>query len=365
MKSSSPRVLIDAREFIHGRSTGIGRVLDGLIDALSEARIAEEIVLVITSVEAVPRKLRNRDDIKTQSIPSSFLKSEKAISELSKQDFSLFISPYPKLPLFGTHCQAIHTIHDILDLTHPVYRKRFRIVLDRFRLKMALKRAFLTWYDSTWSMEETRKFVGFAGKNPRVRYPGLDEKLKEKGQRDEGHILGKYGLQPGYILAIGNGLPHKNLGILLKIADEHSRPFVFVGVSRKNQQFWKSRYPTSRIKWIEHVDEEDMSVIMRGSFCLAQPSTAEGYGYPPLEAMTCRVPAVVSNVPVLIETTGGNALLADPGNQQEWMKAFEALEDKNTYQNQIEKGLKWVDPLVGRKGWKKHISDIAELLRGG
>ena len=365
MKSSSQRVLVDAREFIHGRSTGIGRVLDGLIDALSEARIAEEIVLAITSVEAVPRKLRNRDDIKTQSIPSSFLKSEKAISELSKQDFSLFISPYPKLPLFGLHCKAVHTIHDILDLTYPVYRKRFRVILDRFRLKMALKRASLTWYDSSWSMEETRKFVGFAGKKPRVRYPGLDEKLKEEGLRDEGHILGKYGLQPGYILAVGNGLPHKNLGILLKIADEHSRRFVFVGVSRKNQQFWKSRYPTSKTKWIEYVAEEDMTTITRRSFCLAQPSTAEGYGYPPLEAMTCGVPAVVSNIPVLVETTGGNALLADPSNQREWMKAFEALENKNTYQNQIDKGLKWVDPLAGRKGWKKHISDIAELLRGG
>lgn len=356
------KVLIDAREFIHGRSTGIGRVLEGLTDALCEDETAREIVLAVTSDEVVPLKLKNRENIKTNEVPVTFFKSEKALSELSNKDFSLFISPYPKLPLFGTHCEAVHTIHDILDLTHPVYRKRFRVILDRFRLKMALKRASLTWYDSSWSMEETRKFVGFAGKNPRVRYPGLDEKLKEEGLRNEGHILGKYGLQPGYILAVGNGLPHKNLGILLKIADKLPRRFVFVGVSEENQQFWKSRYPTSKIKWIEYVAEKDLTTITRRSFCLAQPSTAEGYGYPPLEAMACGVPAVVSHIPVLIETTGGNALLADPGDQQEWMKAFEALENKNTYQNQIEKGLKWVEPLLGRKGWKKHISDLEELI---
>ncbi len=102
---------------------------------------------------------------------------------------------------------------------------------------------------------------------------------------------------------------------------------------------------------------------MRGAFCLAQPSTAEGYGYPPLEAMACGVPAVVSNIPVLIETTGGNSLKADPNDYREWLQAFEALEKKDMYQNQIEKGLKWVQPLWGRRGWEGHISDIEELIK--
>ena len=362
MKSSPLRVLIDAREFIHGRLTGIGRVLEGLSDALSDSRIAEEIVLAATLIEAVPLKLRNRENIKTQSIPSSFLKSEKALSRLSKQDFSLFISPYPKLPLFGCQCDAVHTIHDVLDLTHPAYKRRFKVIFDRFRLKMALKKASLTWFDSSWSLEETKKYVGTVGRNPRVRFPGLDEKLKEKEQRMEEDVLKKYGLGPGYVLSVGNGLPHKNLGVLLEIADKISRQIVFAGVSRKNQQFWRSRYPGAKPIWIEHVSEEDMSTVMRGSFCLAQPSTAEGYGYPPLEAMACGVPAVVSQIPVLAETSGGNALFADPGDPQAWIAAFDALENKDVHQDQVEKGLRWVEPLLGREGWSKHLSDLKELL---
>ena len=357
------RILIDAREFVQGRRTGIGRVLEGLTDTLAESDIVKEIILAVSFDDTTPLRLKNRKKIKIKRIPGGFLKSEKALSDFSNQGFSLFISPYPKLPLFGCHCSAVHTIHDVLDLTHPTYKRRFKIFFDKFRLRTALRKASLTWYDSSWSQEETKKYAGFVGKNPRVRYPALDEKFKVKEQKNEDNILNQYELKPGYILVIGNGLPHKNLGVLLNISDKLSRRIVFIGVSEKIQKYWKSTYPTSKSLWTQYISEEDLPAIMRRSFCLAQPSTAEGYGYPPLEAMACGVPAVVSNIPVLLETTGGNALLAHPGDPKGWMQAFEALENKNIYQNQSVKGLKWVEPLRGRKGWGKHISDIEELIR--
>lgn len=257
----------------------------------------------------------------------------------------------------------MHTIHDVLDLTHPAYRKRYKVLFDRFRLKRAAKKGDLTWYDSSWSLEETKKLIGYAGKMPRVRYPGIDERFHRKRGKNEEKALNRYKLEPGYILILGNGLPHKNLGIILDIADQLSRKIVFVGVSEQNQEYWKSRYPESKATWIQHVAEEDLPPIVGGAFCLAQPSTAEGYGYPPLEAMACGIPAVVSNIPVLTETTGGNASVADPGDSKTWMEAFEALENRDLYQNQAEKGIQWVEPLRGRKGWEKHISDIEELLR--
>jgi glycosyltransferase involved in cell wall biosynthesis len=78
--------------------------------------------------------------------------------------------------------------------------------------------------------------------------------------------------------------------------------------------------------------------------------------------MACGVPALVSDIPVLRETTGGNSLYADPNNPKEWIDVFKSLDDHTTYQSQIEKGLKWIEPLSGTKGWQSHISDLAELL---
>jgi len=363
LKTGTKYIVVDAREFAPGKSSGIGRVLEGLVDALAESDIVREIILPISFCDTVPLLLKNREKIRILETPYSFFKSEKFITNLTKNGASAFISPYPKLPLFGCHCDAIHTVHDVLDLTHPAYRKRYKVFFDGFRLKRALKKAALTWYDSSWSLQETKKYAGSPGNNHKIRFPGVDKSFNTERQNNEENVLKQYELTSEYILVLGNGSPHKNLGGLLEISDQISKEFVFAGVSKKNQGYWKSRHPRATAKWIDHILEEDLPSIIRGAFCLAQPSTAEGYGYPPLEAMSCGVPAVVSNIPVLVETTGGNALKADPNDNREWIQAFEALEKKDIYQNQLKKGLKWVQPLWGRRGWEGHILDVEELVR--
>jgi glycosyltransferase involved in cell wall biosynthesis len=361
-KTIAKSILVDAREFVHGRFTGIGRVLEGLTDALATSMVAEKVVLAVYDADLIPSQLKHGDGIKVREIPVSFLKSEKVLSDLSKREFSLFISPYPKLPLFGCLCACIHIIHDVLDLTHPAYKKRLKAFFDGIRLKKALRKADLTWYDSSWSMSETEKLTSYAGSNPKVRYPGIDEKFNPARSPDCVNALRRYALKPGYILILGNGLPHKNLGAILKIANQLDMKIVFGGVPEKNQSFWKTKYPKANATWISHVGDEDLVSVLKCAFCLAQPSTAEGYGYPPLEAMACGVPAVVSNIPVLVETTGGNALTADPHDSMIWLETFKSLESDFLYKEQVEKGLKWVEPLRGRKAWQGYISDIEELL---
>jgi glycosyltransferase involved in cell wall biosynthesis len=356
------RILIDAREFVEGRLTGIGRVIEGLVNALAETDVLEEIVLARSNAHSVPIRLKNGPKINSIGLPSSFLKSEGALSNLTKNNIDLFISPYPKLPLFGCHTKAAHFIHDILDLTHPAYKKRLKVHLDAWRLKKALSRGDLTWYDSDWSRNETQKFAGSVGKNARVRYPGINDAFAPEKSPHDAAQLKKCGLEPGYVLVIGNGLPHKNLGVLLQLAEKITRRLVFVGVQEKNQQYWKSRYPNEPANWISHVQEGDLPSVFRAAFCLAQPSTAEGYGYPPLEAMACGTPAVLSSIPVLLETTGSVALYADPHNPGAWIEALSNLEKDELYRSQVQKGLKWVEPLKGTKGWQVYIADIEELF---
>jgi glycosyltransferase involved in cell wall biosynthesis len=356
-------ILIDAREFTQGRLTGIGRVLEGLTIALAEAHLVEEIQLGASNLDCLPLKLQGLRKVKLVNLPPSFLKSEKALSDLTRNDVDLFISPYPKLPLFGCHSKAGHIIHDILDLTHPAYKKRMKVHFDTWRLRKALGRADLSWYDSGWSQKETQKFAGNTGKRPKVRYPGIDAAFSPDKSIDDAAALKKHNLQPGYVIVIGNGLPHKNLGVLLDLADRISKEMVFVGVPDKNRQYWKSQFLNESARWISHVEAGDLPSLLRAAFCLAQPSTAEGYGYPPLEAMACAVPAVVSDIPVLRETTGGNALEANPHKPQAWIDSFNALEREEIYKNQVQKGLKWVEPLQGSKAWRGHLSDIEELLK--
>jgi glycosyltransferase involved in cell wall biosynthesis len=362
MNQEKKRILVDAREFTLGRLTGIGRVLIGLLDALATSDNSIELVLALQDNRLLPTMFNHRKNIKTHIVPPSFWRSEIRLSQLSGRGFSLFISPYPKLPLFGCCCRAAHIIHDVLDLTHPAYRKRAKVHFDTWRLRRALKIADLTWYDSQWSLDQTRNYTGLVGKNPRVRYPGLDVRLVPDRDEKDPSVWKKYGLKQGYILALGNGLPHKNLGVLLEIADQLPRQIVLLGVSRRNQMYWEARYRAALAAWIHYIPDEDLPSLLRGAFCLVQPSTAEGYGYPPLEAMACGIPAVISDIPVLKETTGSNAIAAEAGAPKEWLGSLRALENEAFYRDQVERGLRWVDSIRGQKAWLSYIADVEEVL---
>ncbi len=355
-------ILIDGREFVRHKSTGIGRFLEGLIRALAQKQAITQIRLAVTSIAAVPARVKHLSKVKLLKIPESFLKSEKALSRYTKKKVDLFISPYPKLAVFGVHCPSVNTVHDVLDLVHPAYKNCFKSFIDILRLRKSLKKADMTWYDSLHSMKATKNLIGYVGKNAQVRYPGLDEKFNIYKAADEAEVLQHYNIGPGYILAIGNGLPHKNLGVLLKISNTLERKLVLIGTSENNQNYWEKNYPEAKAIWIGHVKDRELPIIIRNAFCLAQPSKAEGYGYPPLEAMASGVPAVVSNIPVLIETTGGNACVADADNPIEWKEAFTSLENTDLYQSHTEKGLAWANSFCGLKGWKKHIADIEGLI---
>lgn len=68
----------------------------------------------------------------------------------------------------------------------------------------------------------------------------------------------------------------------------------------------------NRIVFTGFVANEDLSAVYSGAAAFLFPSLYEGFGLPPLEAMQCGVPVIVSNTTALPEVVGDAALLVDP-----------------------------------------------------
>ncbi|HMT21722.1 MAG TPA: glycosyltransferase, partial [Promineifilum sp.] len=66
------------------------------------------------------------------------------------------------------------------------------------------------------------------------------------------------------------------------------------------------------VRWIGYVDEEDKPLLYRNAEVFVFPSRREGFGLPPLEAMACGAPVVVSDGGSLPEIVGRAGFVVGP-----------------------------------------------------
>jgi len=59
------------------------------------------------------------------------------------------------------------------------------------------------------------------------------------------------------------------------------------------------------VRLLGHLDDADLAVVLARATALLMPSRSEGFGLPVVEALAHGVPAVVTDVPALVEVGGG------------------------------------------------------------
>jgi len=127
-----------------------------------------------------------------------------------------------------------------------------------------------------------------------------------------------------FLLFVGTVEPRKNLLTLVRAFDEvmrHTalRPQLVIA----GQKGWLSGelYAlieqsglSERILFTGYISDEDLAALYSSCRVCVYPSLYEGFGLPPLEAMSCGAPVVTSRIPVIMETVGEAARLIEPTN---------------------------------------------------
>jgi glycosyltransferase involved in cell wall biosynthesis len=147
------------------------------------------------------------------------------------------------------------------------------------------------------------------------------------------------------IAVFGTGSPNKNVGLLLAMAPALARANLRLAIAGATnlRVFSSSSHAVTfeNVVCLGRLSDGEISALLRDSLCLAFPSLVEGFGLPPLEAMTIGCPVVVSNSSCLPEICGDAALYASPTQSEEWLQRFVALRENPSMRAQlIERGLR-------------------------
>jgi glycosyltransferase involved in cell wall biosynthesis len=147
------------------------------------------------------------------------------------------------------------------------------------------------------------------------------------------------------IVVFGTGSPNKNVGLLLEMAPALARANLRLAIAGATnlRVFSSSSHAAAsdNVVCLGRLSDGEIAALLQDSLCLAFPSLVEGFGLPPLEAMTIGCPVVVSDSSCLPEICGEAALYASPTKPNQWLERFVELRRNSVLRAQlIERGFR-------------------------
>jgi glycosyltransferase involved in cell wall biosynthesis len=79
------------------------------------------------------------------------------------------------------------------------------------------------------------------------------------------------------------------------------------------------------VRILDYLPRRDLGYLYKGAFCFVFPSLYEGFGLPPLEAMSFDCPVITSKVSSLPEVCGDAAIYIDPYDSDDIRESIELL----------------------------------------
>ena len=271
------------------------------------------------------------------------------------------------LPLI-TPCRGAVLVHDLSFRAHPEYFPFTVACYMRLLTGLAIHRADRVIALSKFTRRELVRFHPAAVEKITIVYPGVDPVFRPERTTGDAEILRAYGVTPGYILAIGNIHPRKNLSRLLdayvqlKARRESVPSMVWGGLRRWESGELLERARSAGIVLPGFVAQEDLPILYRHAQMLVYPSLYEGFGLPPVEAIACGTPVITSNTTSLPEAVGEAALTVDPTSAEELAAAMEQLLDDPSLRQHLRKtGVEWASQLT----WRRTAQRLLESLESG
>jgi len=234
--------------------------------------------------------------------------------------------------------RQVVTIHDVVSFDHPEWLNKAYVKWYDYVLPRVCKRAEHLIAISNFTKQRIMELFRIPDSKITVIYNGSDPMIS----------VSPTGQGPAlpfsrFVLSLGSLEPRKNIPMLLA-AWLNVLPFipddvglVIVGTSGNSQVFNKSgigRIP-GRVHFTGHLPDEDIAWLYRNALLFTYLSVYEGFGLPPLEAMSAGVPVLSGNLTAMPEVQGDAGYMIDPFSLSECEKALIELINNDDLRKQL------------------------------
>ncbi len=251
---------------------------------------------------------------------------------------SLFHGTNYEVP-FWNECPTVLSIHDLSLLLYPethlsnvVRRARYRLpVMARAATRIITATEFVKREVAEHLPVDPAK-IAVTAYAPRRNFRPLPPDESEQTRA-------RLGVEDSFILFVGTIEPRKNLITLLRafaevIKNTELRPQLVIAGQKgwlmdETMNYIERERLGGRVKFTGYVTDRDLRALYSSCAVCVYPSLYEGFGLPPLEAMSCGAPVIASDIPSLMEATGKAALLVPPTGVHELARAIvEMMQDR-------------------------------------
>lgn len=388
MKIKNMKIGIDIRCLSEGRRTGVEEYSLNLLEKILKEDNDNKYVLFLNSwkkpkLEIDFLKNHKNVELKISRFPNKILNFFLWYFNWPKLDkliggVDVFFMPNLNFVALSLKVKLILTVHDLSFEYYPETfswkRRLWHIFINPQKI---IRRAdkVLAVSDST-----RNDLIGFYKINPakvETVYNGVGEVFGRIDRNDPRllKIKEKYALPFNFILFLGTFEPRKNIGGIVKayerMRQEGGSQLEKYKLVIAGSEGWKSAKLKREIKksslakdiyQVKFIDEEDKVFVYNLAALFVYPSFFEGFGLPPLEAIKCGVPVIVSDNSSMVETVGEAGILTDAFSADEIALAMkEFLIDKELKNEFYPAGIRQAQKFTWTKAAKKFLEIVKKI----
>ena len=224
-----------------------------------------------------------------------------------------------------------------------------------------------------WSLSHASAVVAVSqfAKDEAVRYFGVDPAKVRVVHSGPGFVpeitAGPRARDNGrpYLLYVGNLGGNKNLPFLVRVFHRANLPVRLILAGRPCGRLSAlaaaiaAGPAADRIEIVNDVGDDELDGLYRSAIALVLPSTYEGFGFTPLEAMARGCPVLMSDLPALREVSGTGAMLLPVGADDAWVDAMRRISESKDLRAALRaRG----EATASRFSWEETARRVLDLL---